>query len=222
MTCPTTSTFACVGRCRSPLNYGKGAANGEKLLNVIGAGSCFGEWGVVNNARRGATLLTATNCEVLVIAGYHVKATCDINLLEELAAQGHQAKIVQDKAEADGTELAIGVAGSFIYDKADGQAHSKMGTVHRMKKSKPLSTLETGDAMIQSTPEMAPGRRSSLTLMQRRQEKRSDSILGSVAQPQAPSNKQDERSKISPRAARLNRSRTMGVLVESADEEQIG
>eukprot|EP01048_Picozoa_sp_COSAG05_P002178 COSAG05_NODE_83_length_20755_cov_5.928011_9_plen_167_part_00 len=124
-------------------------------------------------------------------------------------------KIVQDKAETDGIELAIGVAGSIIYDEANGQAHSKMGTVRRVKKSKPLSTLETGAAMIQSTAHVAPGRRDSLTLMQRRQEKRSNSILGSAAQPQAPSNKQDERSKISPRAARLNRSRTMGVLVES-------
>ena len=58
--------------------------------------------------------MTATHCEVLVIAGYHFKATCDIDMLEALASQGASMQVAQAKADADGKELAIGLAALVI------------------------------------------------------------------------------------------------------------
>jgi CRP-like cAMP-binding protein len=49
----------------------------EQLLNVIGPGSCFGDWGVVNRKPRGATCLTSTDAEVLLINAFNFKATVD-------------------------------------------------------------------------------------------------------------------------------------------------
>jgi CRP-like cAMP-binding protein len=39
----------------------------ENVLNVIGPGSCFGDWGVVNCKPRGATCVTTSDVELLVI-----------------------------------------------------------------------------------------------------------------------------------------------------------
>jgi CRP/FNR family cyclic AMP-dependent transcriptional regulator len=42
-------------------------AASEKVLNVIGRGSCFGDWGVVNCKPRGASRITTSDVELLVI-----------------------------------------------------------------------------------------------------------------------------------------------------------
>ena len=39
----------------------------EKVLNVLGPGSQFGDWGVVNDVPRAASMVTATNAQILVI-----------------------------------------------------------------------------------------------------------------------------------------------------------
>ena len=39
----------------------------EKVLNVIGPGSCFGDWGVVNCKPSGASYITTSDAELLVI-----------------------------------------------------------------------------------------------------------------------------------------------------------
>ena len=39
----------------------------EKVLNVLGPGSQFGDWGVVNDVPRAASMVTVTNAQILVI-----------------------------------------------------------------------------------------------------------------------------------------------------------
>ena len=169
------NVYFCVkGQMQIILNSGN---PGEKLLNVLGAGSCFGEWGVVNNARRSAALVTATNCEVLEIAGYHFKATCDIDMLEQLASGGKKALKAQAEAKNGGSELAIGLAASLSLE----EKNSKMGQAKRIIKStlgrsKTLTELgksASEDWMTQSDPgstmsstphpPMHPRRRHNLT-----------------------------------------------------------
>ena len=145
------NVYFCVrGQMEILLNVGK---PDEKLLNILGAGSCFGEWGVVNNERRTAALVTATNCEVLVIAGYHFKATCDIDMLESLASQGASMKVAQAKADADGKDLAIGLAASLSLEE-DHRSRGALGKVKRQPpRSKTLSELareDTNERMTQS------------------------------------------------------------------------
>ena len=66
--------YIVTGSVRVVLNFG---AADEKVLNIIGPGSCFGDWGVVNNKPRGATCITETDSELLLINDFNFKATAD-------------------------------------------------------------------------------------------------------------------------------------------------
>jgi|EP01047_Picozoa_sp_COSAG01_P037101 CRP-like cAMP-binding protein len=54
----------------------KGAGSpAERVLNVMGDRACFGDWGVVNDQRRFASLKTVSDTELLVINAHNVRAT---------------------------------------------------------------------------------------------------------------------------------------------------
>ena len=56
----------------------------ERTLNVLGRGSCMGDWGVVNDQPRLATCVAVGDVELLMIADFNFKATVDQALLARL------------------------------------------------------------------------------------------------------------------------------------------
>ena len=107
----------------------------ERTLNVLGRGSCMGDWGVVNDQPRLATCVAVGDVELLMIADFNFKATVDQALLarllevraldcvvwpqlyptlcfrEQVASEG--AAEAKAEAQSDGT-VALGKARSTI------------------------------------------------------------------------------------------------------------
>jgi CRP-like cAMP-binding protein len=80
----------------------------EKVLNVIGPGSCFGDWGVVNNKLRGASCVTSCDTELLLINDFNFKATVDQALLLELVESATEVDAL-NKSTTDHSEKSIDV-----------------------------------------------------------------------------------------------------------------
>ena len=79
----------------------------ERVLNVVGEGTCFGDWGVVNNKPRGASMVTLTDCVVHELSAVQYKATVDPTVLGALKekvqkiqkiAEGNKNRADSDKA----------------------------------------------------------------------------------------------------------------------------
>ena len=59
----------------------------DKTVNILDDGACFGDWGVVNQLRRSASLATITNAELLIINGHSFKTSLDPAVLQALTSQ---------------------------------------------------------------------------------------------------------------------------------------
>lgn len=61
--------FCVDGQLKVVKHFGKPK---EKVLNVLGPGATFGDWGVVNDMPRAASMVTVTNAEILVIVRTYI------------------------------------------------------------------------------------------------------------------------------------------------------
>ena len=97
----------------------------ERVLNVIGAPSCFGDWGVVNNRPRAASMVTMVECTVYTMTAAHYKRTCDPSLLRAL----------QEKVQAIDKLMTIGEQQQP--DDAGASSGRQASVEHQRKVSRP-------------------------------------------------------------------------------------
>jgi|EP01047_Picozoa_sp_COSAG01_P053029 hypothetical protein len=87
---------------------GTAGEGNERVLNVVGDGTCFGDWGVVNNKARGATMLTMVPSEILEMSAMAYKATVDRAVLAQLRDKTAEvAKLVQESGDGIKSDKAI-------------------------------------------------------------------------------------------------------------------
>eukprot|EP01047_Picozoa_sp_COSAG01_P009206 COSAG01_NODE_374_length_17957_cov_51.701590_11_plen_660_part_00 len=79
----------------------------ELVLNVLGEGACFGDWGVANGERRGASMVAVTNTEFLVVNAFNFKAALGPKLLRKMSNQGRE--VAKMGAAAASTGITGGV-----------------------------------------------------------------------------------------------------------------
>ena len=130
----------------------------EKLVNVVGPGTCFGDWGVVTAAIRTASLVCVTACELLVIKGHHFNTTVDPTLLNHLRSQATSGKAFIKKIDravgtaegGEGVEMptprhaATGLSGSlsgFEKNQKEGQKEGWGGISRRDAKAAAHASL---------------------------------------------------------------------------------
>eukprot|EP01043_Picozoa_sp_COSAG02_P038899 COSAG02_NODE_3034_length_7504_cov_13.653477_6_plen_664_part_00 len=110
----------------------------EKVLNVLGPGSQFGDWGVVNDVPRAASMVTVTNAQILVIVrrlhskfrlfyfaqlhidlvslqnGFNFKSTADKRVIDGLKVQASLVQAQTKKKDAhDG--MSGGIKVRFLF-----------------------------------------------------------------------------------------------------------
>jgi CRP-like cAMP-binding protein len=74
----------------------------ELVLNVLGQGACFGDWGVANGERRGASIVAVTDTEFLVVNAFNFKAALGPTLLQKMSKQGKEVAKMGAQAASDG------------------------------------------------------------------------------------------------------------------------
>eukprot|EP01046_Picozoa_sp_COSAG06_P006373 COSAG06_NODE_299_length_18009_cov_6.715952_7_plen_904_part_00 len=76
---------------------------GGKPVAVLGPGTCFGDWGVINGEKRAASLSCVTECEVLVVHAYNFIRTVDRRVIAALKEK--QALVKSGKSMASATQI---------------------------------------------------------------------------------------------------------------------
>lgn len=85
------------------------------MLNVVGDGTCFGDWGVVNNKPRGATMVTMVSSEILEMSAMAYKATVDRSVLAKLREKTAEvAKLVETSGDGVKSDKAVNGTASHL------------------------------------------------------------------------------------------------------------
>jgi len=135
---------------------------GEKQLDVIGRGSCIGDWGVVNEKLRAASCITCSPMvEVLMISGDNFHAVADEELLSRIT---DAAGVVLGSAGRFGAALPDGVQlPEEDAPQEDGKSSGHSKTSSHEKSFKLISRRDkksAGRAMLDATKQMSQEDRS--------------------------------------------------------------
>eukprot|EP01051_Picozoa_sp_SAG22_P006504 SAG22_NODE_428_length_10591_cov_8.858178_7_plen_205_part_00 len=159
-------------RARPPARPPAGPTE-RRVLNVCGTGTCFGDWGVVNNKRRVASCIAATDCELLVMHEFDFRATSDPTLFAALSGVGTESADAAPSAAAAAPAPAAAAAAAppapaSVSDPGAGGGGGKGGAaapapvaasfalISRRDTQRAVVGLKSGENTIATPPDEIP------------------------------------------------------------------